>query len=147
MSHKTLIVVTLTAVMMHALLGCCWHHDHPPNSSSIESVSLTAACCCHHHLSESESADGHRNDGDHQSCDGVECIFYSPDHASLEQPVMAALGMPATGDLKSSTVLGLDRRRYANEVTVGRSQLPQRLHALKQVWLIWLLIMPGWANK
>jgi len=137
MSHRILTAVTLAAVSIHAVLGCCWHHAHQTDFHSPEStVALIAGCQGHHHASQSEPADDHDHHGHPESCDGVECVFYSADNSDFDLSVAAVFFLPPTKQVCFAGVLESVRRIRGTEHPNGGLQLPEPLHALKQVWLI-----------
>ena len=137
MSKRILTAVTLAAVTIHVLLGCCWHHAHESDLDSFTSTaSLIANCQCHDHSSHSEPADGHDHHSGHESCDSVDCFFYSAENSDLDLFVASAFCLPVTGDVCFASLLDSVRRTRGTELSVGSFQLPEPLHALKQVWLI-----------
>ena len=131
MSTKITTILTLLAVTAHVLLGCCCHHAHESDSMSV----LTSECECRVGTSESEPAGEHDHRGEHDSCDGVDCNFYSAKNSELELFVSKAVYLPATDDCGYAFLLKSVRRTQLIEYS-GHCSLPEPLHALKQVWLI-----------
>ena len=137
MRKRILTAVTLTAVTIHVLLGCCWHHAHESGLDSIEStVTPIASCQGHDHSSRSEPADGHDHHSGHEPCDSADCFFYSADDFDLDLFVASAFCLSVTGDVCFASLLDSVQRARGAEFSVGSFQLPEPLHALKQVWLI-----------
>ena len=96
MFHKLLTYSTMTAVVLHALLGCCVHHAHAchTHSHDVESVMVDVP----HVVGFSDvdhDHDGHSHDGHKASCqrqfnaDGsiaCDCLDNDANEVGSEQP-------------------------------------------------------------
>jgi hypothetical protein len=58
MFRSALVLLTIVAVLWHALAGCCAHHDHAAAAGEANN------CGCHSHASDSEAAK-HSHASDH----------------------------------------------------------------------------------
>lgn len=91
MLRIALHLVTLTAFMVHMIVGCCAHahtghglHGEQPCHSSEVHSQHTHAGHCHSHHEDSTSAESpadHRNDSEpcpHKDCEHAHCSFTIP---------------------------------------------------------------------
>lgn len=94
MFHKLLTFSTMTAVVLHALLGCCVHHAHAGHTHSRGDDSATVEV--EHHLGQCQHGhghDGHAQDGHKASCqhqnnaDGsITCDCFDDETIELQSP-------------------------------------------------------------
>lgn len=154
MFHYILTILTTSAVTLHALLGCCAHHTHACDQQQQVVGAKTSACQHEHHqhgcddnVTAHESAhDHHRHQhhGDHQHSDGDEpcgepdCIFVTTLHDSDVVLVLSlATSLPIAADADHMMMLnGSLAQEAGTESPPGSLQLPERLRANTQVWLL-----------
>src|SRR5690606_20402765 len=86
MHSPGLSLLTTTAVVLHALLGCCGHHSHADDGLTCDGAQqiVKVSCCRCSHGDSATSAQGetpggedsqqHRR-GHDEPCDGPECQF------------------------------------------------------------------------
>ena len=135
MSNKLLTIVTMTAVTLHAALGCCWHHAHHEESKTDQAVVATN-CKCHSHAAASdEETKSTDNESGHESCDEPECIFFLSDNTDREASVALTYWLPVASDASSGIITAIRHSRPA-ELHCDHIHACEPLHALHQVWLI-----------
>ncbi|MDA1163743.1 MAG: hypothetical protein O3B13_11630 [Planctomycetota bacterium] len=70
MSSSLTSILTISAMLLHSILGCCWHHAH----ACEHGVSVGDCAVEHdeHHSVVPEAAHDEHEAGDHQNCSGVD---------------------------------------------------------------------------
>lgn len=145
-------ILTMLAMLWHAMVGCCAHHVHEDTSlsrvDSCQAVLVHGHSCDHH----SHDDDGNRHDAsqedkskDHSHSQGVcessGCLFAMPDSDGQFRSLSKAIGcqpyfdtacfFPLTNQLSDSAIgQGRQRPRYQQ----GCCDL--RLHHQLSKWLI-----------
>lgn len=78
-------MLTLVAMLWHAVAGCCAHHAHPPvfgwndhTETQVAHEHADTAHACHHHHAGHVPADDSEPGHDHSDpggCNHVDCVF------------------------------------------------------------------------
>lgn len=107
MHSPLLSLLTTTAVVLHALLGCCGHHSHADQGLQCEKApqSVPSCCGCQNGAAASSSSDaeptggeGHRGHGHDEPCNGPECQFVGVERVDdVEQALSLPLWLPLNG--------------------------------------------------
>ena len=102
MFHKLLTYSTMTAVVLHALLGCCVHHAHAGHTHSHDvdqvmvDVPHLVGLCDGDHDHDGHSHEGHKASCQHQrNADGTiacDCFDEETTEAGSEQPCSGSHG-------------------------------------------------------
>lgn len=146
MHTPILSLLTTTAVVLHALLGCCGHHSHADQGLACDDAHQTVqtSCGCRHGGVTSPSTDeepadeepGHRGDGHDEPCNGPECQFVGVERSDdVEQALSIPVWLPLneaqgvmTGTCTLSGTLTRDLCPHPSSAVVVR--------AATQVWLL-----------
>jgi len=118
MFHSIITILTMTAVALHAMLGCCVHHAHACDShaSGAESTDLVEADahCSHAHVHQHQDEEdgepssldpangsGHEHDSaPAHGCDEADCSFTSAQRSiDVELMLTFSKWCPALGDV------------------------------------------------
>ncbi len=152
MFHSIITILTMSAVTLHALLGCCAHHSHACDEQQHEVAVVETAVHdehCHHQHDDQVPADdsaanhcGHQRHSDHQHPDGdgqcsePDCSFVTSEHIHDVTLVMM-MWLPVAGDADHLAALkGSLGRQAGADVPIDSLRLPDRLRANMQVWLL-----------
>lgn len=132
-------MLTVSGVLLHALLGCCAHHAHaagtPSALVSIDRPNEPAAHVCRH-AGEERPAEEHEHDGPQQPCEEGACQFLS---AGKSKPPHAEAWLQAVPPSPLAAVVLIDPRmgESGGSPRFSARTIPNlRQHALVQVWLI-----------
>lgn len=158
LTRGMLTILTTTAVLAHAVLGCCWHHGHVDgcqhstarsvDAERAETVTAAPVCACGHQHGES-TADSRTADvrsGAEPSgeaplpapvapCTHGRCSYVGVSDAKLRAAVDAAESATIIADMVARTrpasAIGVARRRDDGPAPPGATT-----RLLSQVWLI-----------
>lgn len=138
-------ILTLSAVLLHALLGCCSHHAHAeepvlPNSQVVDSDS--AAACPHAGCQLGDRHEpGGEPDGDEprpENCDEDSCDFVAAGDADKAP---RCCQWPAWDGIASAALIAsLHAASFCcceiSDFSPAGQGSTLRIHEMNQVWLI-----------
>jgi hypothetical protein len=149
MFHRGTTLLTMTAIMLHALLGCCAHHAHAcctptENAKDMELAKGDGHCQhkCGHHISgprdgQSSEQPGGAGNGDqdhHPPCDETRCSFVRGERSDDANSALRLIGLPVSHHVVA-VLVQFTSTLIVNTVSHdAHDSLP--LHQLNQVWLI-----------
>ena len=135
-------VVTLSAMLLHVLLGCCAHHIHlepnaPTNSATATGCSHRLACCGGHRAhAPADEETGDEETPRHGECHEDACQYLTSSKVELPAsddslPAVVPQIALATGSTRNLT------GGVRGKVPIDRGEtLTLRPHALHGVWLV-----------
>ena len=96
-------ILTILAMLWHAMVGCCAHHVHEESSHShdgtCQTVLIHSHTCDHHsHAVEADhehsSHEDHAEDQSHSHgvCESTDCLFVMPDSDGQSSSLSKAIG-------------------------------------------------------
>lgn len=143
-------ILTMLAMLWHAMVGCCAHHVHEEAShshaDSCQAVLVHHHGCDHHsHAVDAEhehaSHADHAEDHSHGVCDRAECLFVMPDSVGHSSSLSKAIGCQPYFDTACFAPLTIHPLELS--VRPGRqtsrdlhAHLGSRLHLELSIWLI-----------
>jgi hypothetical protein len=146
MRSRILSLLTSTAIVLHALLGCCAHHSHAGQETACEQAVTPrpGSCGCRHREAAMPSVDetpaddepGERPHGHEGPCDGPECQFVGLERShEVEQTLSVPVWVPLS-DLPGLASATLTLNRTAAAVRSAPLISAPSLRAVTQVWLL-----------
>ena len=146
MHSPGLSLLTTTAVVLHALLGCCGHHSHADDGLACDDAQqiVKVSCRCGHGdpapSAQGEAPGGedsqHHRHGPDEPCDGPECQFVGVERIDdLDQALSIPVWLPLNDSPDSATgAVSLLPSPARNLRTHPLLAMPVR--AVTQVWLL-----------
>lgn len=133
-------VLTGSAVVLHALMGCCWHHGHGAHGGSavVRGVSCPSlhqhlqSECSHHGLVDGCTGHEGEDGRGHAPCEGSRCVYTLSAAVPPPHLVCEVGTLPAAGDA-SPTFSALMSVSRTDDV---QKSSPRERCALLRVWLI-----------
>ena len=136
-ARHILSVLTTTALVLHASVGCCWHHAHERETTVVVQGWDQQKCSCdHEHNSHQHSGDGgQKQNSDHNPCQEGECAFYFAKTTFAEQCRTTYL---LTSHCLPMTVSAVEspKSTAVSDITFRSEVYPAPFRALKQIWLL-----------
>jgi len=145
MLPQLISLLTLSATLLHSVLGCCWHHGHhagaPPRSENISlarSEAESHRCCSgtHHHSPGSDSGKAPEGPCDHDGgrCNLPSCVYDVARQFELPPPdVSGAVLIDAMTERRPATV---DASMLHSLAMTPPQRPAPNLRAQLQVWVI-----------
>ena len=134
-------LLTISAMLGHAVLGCHWHHAHAGQTEHAAVANQTGTDECHAHCrcarAGDESAGGHEEKHPQDECGEETCTSLIPAKVKLpvsDQVAWTELLPPAQ---TPPAILGV--RSFwsdVDHVSFWGDLTPLRLRALTQVWVL-----------
>lgn len=151
-----IVIVTLSSLLLHAVVGCCWHHAHMLPAACCEadhSQSLSTACIAdvdHHRDHDLHvyvdgavapataqcAADCPGRDHHHQPCDGQRCVFLRAKPVLSDEPAKAFHSTAVVDTFTAALATHGAKTSPLSRHGLGGPTSPVRAHLLHQVLLI-----------
>lgn len=149
MRSRILCLLTSTAVVLHALLGCCAHHSHAGHGDlcgvpGTQQASVRHHCSCRHNHAEPRGAgedeavenSAQPRQGRDEPCNEPECQFVAVQRCDdIKQALSLPVWLPLNEAMDRSTWTSPLTRNPATVLSVHPPSAVS-LHAAMQVWLL-----------